>query len=309
MQQHTHYIIGAGAIGKALAVFLRQSGKQVCLVRASVTQQPPGRETIRVQVPGDQLLEATLDTVSLDLLPPLEGWLICTSKSHGNRELAAALLKNGTRAPLLLLQNGLGVESPFLEAGMETLFRSVLFATSQFTETGSIRFRHVADSVVGIIRGEAAGLQEAVDQLDNPFFPFRAETKLEPVIWTKAIVNSVFNSVCPLLETDNGIFTRHPQALELAKSLIRESVQVARKKHILLDESEILHRLLLISQVSSGQLISTYQDILQKRPTEIDSLNLALAREAQQLGIPEATLQTRLLGELVQWKAELTRAE
>lgn len=309
MKKDTLYIIGAGAIGKALAVFLHQQRKEVCLVRASVQRIPLHPQKIRVILPGENVLESTVNSASLDQLPVLEGLLICTTKSHGNRELAASLFPKSNSSPLLLLQNGLGVEAPFLDAGFGELYRSVLFATSQFSESGSLRFRPVADSLVGVIRGNPVGLQQVVEQLENPFFPFKAEKDLEPVIWTKVIVNAVFNAVCPLLETDNGIFTRNEKALSLARNLIRETVQVARAKNLQLDEQSALAKLLQISKASSGQLISTYQDILQKRPTEIDSLHFALDREAKALGIPEATRNTRLLGELVALKAELEKAE
>ena len=308
MKKDTLYIIGAGAIGKALAVFLKQQGRPVCLVRASVPHIPLYPEKIRVILPGEQILEATVDSISLDLLPLLEGLLICTTKSHGTRALASSLFPKSAGSPLLILQNGLGVEEPFLNTGFREVYRSVLFATSQFTEDGDIRFRPVAESLVGQIRGTAAGLRQVVAKLNNPHFPFSAESELEPVIWTKTIVNAVFNAVCPLLETDNGIFTRNEKALNMARDLIRESVQLARKKNILLDETSILDRLLQISKASSGQLISTYQDILQKRHTEIDSLHFALAREAEALGIPETIRKTHLLGELVALKAELERA-
>lgn len=42
----------------------------------------------------------------------------------------------------------------------------------------------------------------------------------------------------------------------------------------------MLQNVLAISKMSDGQKISTYQDILNKRETEIETLNLAVAKAA-----------------------------
>ena len=68
-------------------------------------------------------------------------------------------------------------------------------------------------------------------------------------------------------------------------------------------------RLLQISQRSDGQLISTLVDINQGRRTEIDTLNLAVAHLADQLGRPELASLTRLLGKLVQLKADINHVK
>jgi 2-dehydropantoate 2-reductase len=66
----------------------------------------------------------------------------------------------------------------------------------------------------------------------------------------------------------------------------------------------ILSRLLLISKSSDGQLISTYQDILNKRNTEIETMNMSIARVAESVGRSSLIKQTKLLGELIQIKSE-----
>ncbi|WP_071836934.1 ketopantoate reductase family protein [Terrimonas ferruginea] len=115
-------------------------------------------------------------------------------------------------------------------------------------------------------------------------------------------MNSVFNSVCPLLETDNGIFHRNVAALEIARTVIAECIAVARTQGISLTASEVEESLLKISKLSDGQLISTYQDILAGRRTEIDTLNFEIVRMAGNVNVSN----TKLLGELVRLKADMS---
>jgi len=64
----------------------------------------------------------------------------------------------------------------------------------------------------------------------------------------------------------------------------------------------VMDNLLLISRASDGQLISTLQDIRNHRPTEIATLNLAIAGMAS---TEQAVIQTRLLGQLILLKSQI----
>lgn len=120
------------------------------------------------------------------------------------------------------------------------------------------------------------------------------------------IVNCVFNSVCPLLSIDNGIFHRNNEALAIGKRIIKECIQVANACGVPLPEEEVTETLLAISRSSDGQLISTLQDINEHRPTEIATLNLEIARIAKELGMEDMVKETRLLGELTAIKSSLS---
>ena len=149
-------------------------------------------------------------------------------------------------------------------------------------------------------------LNSIVEQLDSSNFPFKAEPNIQTVIWKKAIANSVFNSICPLLEVDNGIFHRDKDALEMAKRVIIECISISRETGISLSAHEVVESLLLISKSSDGQLISTLQDIRNGRKTEIETLNFEIVKIATKLGKEDLVKETKLLGELVRMKSEIS---
>jgi 2-dehydropantoate 2-reductase len=157
------------------------------------------------------------------------------------------------------------------------------------------------------VKREETDLKSIVDLLDNPYFKFREEDNIQKVVWQKAIINSVFNSVCPLIEIDNGIFHRDKKSLEIGRNVIKECTSIANAMGIGLDEKEIEEQLLTISKRSDGQLISTFIDIQNKRQTEIDTLNFEIVRIAAALGKEDLVKETKLLGELVKMKSELNR--
>lgn len=305
-QEQPVFIIGNGVIGKALAVALALNGKNVTILRGSVDEPGFYRESIRVET-GHDVFEAEINIGSISNYEQLEGLILLTNKSFGNEQLAARLKARALSSPIVFLQNGLHIESSFLDAGFSDLYRCVLFTTSESGGKNQVRFKPVAPSPIGIINGTEEGLAAIVAQLNTSIFSFRAELDIQPVIWKKAISNCVFNSVCPLLEVDNGIFHRDSAALEIGKKVVGECLSVARALGIRLTEQEVIENILTISKFSDGLRISTYQDILNKRQTEIESLNFAIAAAAQRLGnIPVPT--TLLLGEIIRVKSGIFAA-
>lgn len=300
---NTIYIIGNGVIAKALAVALAINGRSVTILRGSVDNTGTSRELVEVDT-GEERLSAHIEISSINSYEKLDGLIVLTNKSFGNEQVARKLHAKAKHSPIVFLQNGLHVESCFSDMGFENLYRCVLMATSQAAGENSVRFRLVAASPLGIIAGSEEMLLNIVTQLNTSTFSFRAEPDIQPFIWKKVISNCVFNSICPLLEVDNGVFRRNAAVLEVGKQVIRECLIVAREHGIRLTEEEIVQNILSISEMSDGQKISTYQDILNRRETEIDSMNLEIARLAKLLGnitVPA----TSLLGELIRLKSNI----
>ena len=292
----TIYILGSGTIGFALAANLAHAGRDVIAVRTS--RDDIDKTTLPV-VAGmtENQIKASIETISLSKLSHLKGILVVTAKSYANETIAAQLRGKTADSPIILLQNGVGVETPFLNAGFSQVYRCVLYATSRAASENEFRFRPITASPIGIIRGNEAGLNRCISALHTDGFPFRAEADIQREVWKKAIINAVFNSICPLLEVDNGIFIRDESVREMASEIIQECVMLIEKLKVNLTQTEIMEQLLAISKRSDGQLISTLQDIQAGRQTEIESLNLEIARIAAsvQMELPK----TELLGRMI----------
>ncbi len=298
-QTNRIYVLGAGAVGLPLATYLASAGRDVILVRTSRSNGLQERIKIAVHSGEGSGLSVSVDSIPLAQLTAVNGLVVVTAKSYANRTIASALAAKGFSGPLVVLQNGIGVENPFLEARFPQMFRCVLYVTSQTTSVNTVRFRQIASCPMGVIKGEAAVLEQCVEALTTPSFQFHREERIQREIWKKAIVNSVFNSICPLLEIDNGIFDRDPEVAGLAAEIVGECVALAEARGISLAVPEVMEQIIRISRGSSGLLISTLQDIQNGRETEMEYLNLELARLAATT-MPKLNLaKTGLLGRLV----------
>jgi 2-dehydropantoate 2-reductase len=300
------YILGSGAVGFPLAAYLAHAGRDVVAVRTSRGDVP--RSTITVSVrSGDERLSAAVETVSLSQLESLDGTVVVATKSYANEAVAQELRSKAPASPIVVMQNGVGVERPFLDAQFPRVYRCVLYVTSQGIGEHEFSFRPVTASPIGVVSGDEAELERCVEALHTSGFPFRREANIQREVWKKAIINSVFNSICPLLDVDNGIFARDDGAADLAAEVVRECVALTDRLGLGLSEHELMEQLLLISKRSDGQLISTLQDIRLGRLTEIAFLNLEIARIAASLQPRLAVPKTELLGKLIAAKSAQRR--
>ncbi|WP_200978197.1 ketopantoate reductase family protein [Echinicola sp. 20G] len=301
------YIIGAGAIGKTLAVCLSLNGSDVQVIRGSVDEGSEYVEKFTLYLKSGEVLTSDIKINYLNSCSTFDGLIILANKSFGNRELAKKLKDKAKNTPLVILQNGLNIEQSFLNRDFQEIYRCVLFATCQNITPNEISYKPVAPSPIGIIKQHSSLLKPIVDILNTPNFGFVSEDNIEKIIWKKAIANCVFNSICPLLEVDNGIFYRDAHAFEIAKSIIRECTLIANNNGIGLTVKEVEEQVISISKMSEGQFISTLQDIRNNRKTEIESLNLEVYRMAKQMNLESKVQQTKLLGDLVMIKSELNQ--
>jgi 2-dehydropantoate 2-reductase len=305
------YVLGCGAIGFPLAAYLANAGRRVIAVRTSREDIPQSTVTVTVD-DGANCISVPVETISLSKLTDLNGIVVIATKSYANDAIALALKDKPVTGSIVIMQNGVGIEKPFLDAGFSPIYRCVVLLSSQATSESKSDFRVrriAAASPIGSINGDEIGLNQCVAALTTDEFPFSSEANIQREIWRKTIVNSVFNSICPLLDADNGIFARNEEAANLAKEIVRECITLTNKLNLGLSESELMEQIIRASEQMDGQMVSTLQDIHMGNQTEIDTLNLEIAHIADsmqpQIDLPE----TALLGKMIVAKSLQQRSE
>jgi len=305
--QPSVYVLGCGAVGMALAAALAGEGRPTVAVRTSGPDQRAAR--LGVSLRGISRARIPIETVPLEALGDLAGIVVIAAKAHANERIAERLKRRGVEGPVVLLQNGMGVERPFLQSRhFRQVCRGVLYLSAQKDSGDEISLRVAASAPLGVLRGNEEDLEPWVRALTTRWLPFHAERDIHWQVWRKTIVNSVFNTICPLLEADNGIFVREPLAAGLAREIVAEGVALAERHGAVLDGAEVMTQVLAISESSQGQWISTLQDLKSGRPTEMEFLNLELARLASAAEPKVDLRRTELLGRLVAEKSRLALA-
>ena len=229
-------------------------------------------------------------------------------KANATKEVAERFAPfAGPETLALTLQNGLGnaevLSSRFGEA------RTAAGVTSEgATYLGPGRIRHAGRgfTYLAMSDGDNSKLAPLSELLSAAGFENHLETEVDSLIWSKLIVNVGINALTALLGVPNGRLLDLEKARELMADLVAEASAVAAARGVRLTFADPLKAVLEVARKTADNRSSMLQDVDRDRPTEIDMINGAVVREADQLGIsvPVNRTLTRLVSAL-----ELARRE
>ena len=238
-------------------------------------------------------LEGRVDLVRVDrtrapLRPdeaPVDAAVVCV-KAYGNAwaaETAARIL--APDAVLVTVQNGLGnLEALSARVDPARVSVGVIYVGAEFdgreltatgagrVELGRPRDGTARDRLEALARALADGGM-TVNVVDDPW----------PSVWRKLVVNAAMNPTTAIFGLRNPDLPAHAAGRAIADELARETARVATAAGIAIDPEEapgMWH-----STAAFVNRSSMLQDVQAGRPTEIASINGAIAREGKRLGV------------------------
>lgn len=288
MTKHCWYIIGAGAIGCLWAAYWRQAGADVVLI----TPQPRTGNTLQLTI-ADNTVELPVQCLSLDQLvnsgATIDRLLITTKAQDTAAAMQAIAANISAQAILICLQNGM--------AGMTlpTLFPRQTVLTA-ITSDGAYRSSamsviHAGFGTTWLGCSQANGspstdLTAILQELPTAYLDIRLCENIERRQWQKLAINSAINALTVIYDCKNGELLNKPEALTQIAQLCQEFDQVASAARIEHDKAGDLN--LLVQQTLSNtaeNFSSMYQDIQQKKGSEIDFINGAICQLGRQYHI------------------------
>ena len=300
-------IVGAGAIGSVLGGFLAKAGHDVTLLGRAWHLETVKRQGLRITgLWGEHTVRMAAVTSREELrgAAPFD-WVFVCVKAHQTAEAAGWLPEvMGPQTRLCAFQNGL--------CNYETLCRSVapervalgrvIFGVE--LQPGSVRVTVCADDVlIGApdARFARQRLVELAAALQESGIPARVTASILTDLWAKVLYNCALNGLSTVLEVAYGKLLEHPAAVRVMEAVIDEAYRTADARGIALTPSRApAYRELLFTRlitVTAAHCSSMLQDVRRGRPTEIESLNGAIARMAAEAwtAAPMNALVTRLV--------------
>ncbi|MBL7139640.1 MAG: 2-dehydropantoate 2-reductase [Planctomycetes bacterium] len=284
-------IVGPGAVGLCVAVHLAgtDGGPRVTLVdhdagRAARLSARP----LRLRTEGG-ILEARVPVRLAPDEPP--DLVILATKAHqAGRAVAAAAAWIG-RAPLVTLQNGLGVTEEVAAALPRTgVITGVTYQAANVVAEGEVHHAANVLTHLGYLAGPADAVAEAVaDLFARAGLPARVEADMTPVVWWKLLINAAINPVAALAGVRNGEVAHRPTLAALVSALADEGQAVARAEGVRLPGEDAAAAALQTARATAANRCSMLQDLDAGRPTEVEYLNGAIVRLAAARGVSVPT--------------------
>jgi len=286
-------VIGAGAIGSLFAAHLANVAEVLVLTRRQEHADALNDHGLRVSGRHDFTARVTAAT-DPRRLPEFDVGIIAT-KANGVEDAAAALGGRFAAATIMTVQNGLGAEETVHRHGEWLLISSVTFMSG--TKHSDTHVEYILDTPTWLGPYGATPyerVQELAKLLVDSGLEAEALPDLRPAQWSKLIFNATVNGVAALTGLPHDAhFAAENEESDLGRlvhALVDEGKRVAAGASVeLRDDPWEMN--VLATKRGSAHYPSMLEDVEARRPTEVESINGALVREAEQHGV-DAPLQT-----------------
>jgi 2-dehydropantoate 2-reductase len=280
-------IVGCGAIGSLFAAHLAQlDGVEVWaydVVPAHV--DAINRDGLKL-VGEAELIARVQATTQAGEIPPCDYGIVAV-KSMFTRAAIEATAHAFTSGCVASVQNGIGNEEIIAEH-VARVIRGTMFPAGRVIEPGVVSMETRGDTWLGPFEPKPAPM-EAVTRLADAITTGGMNTRALPdargAQWTKLIFNASTNPLGALTGLTQGRLCELPDTRRLISQLVAEGKAVADALGIVLDSDPddlVDHS----ATVSYEHRASMLQDVLARRPTEIDALNGGIVRFGSEHGVP-----------------------
>ncbi|GAB6402133.1 2-dehydropantoate 2-reductase [Pseudocoprococcus immobilis] len=288
-------ILGAGAMGSLVGAFLIRGGADVILVDPYEAHMDTIRTTgLTMHINEETICQQIPTCYHADQAGPVDV-VICLVKSLFTEKAfleAKALFKPSTL--ILTLQNGLGNADTISHLfSPDRILQGVMKITSQLNAPGELT-SHILPEMTAIHIGTMNGNTDAIVAAQSLAVYWckgglKAEyhDNINDFIWGKAVNNIAINSACAITRLNIGSFLSEPKGWFITEQCIREVIAVANAKGIKLNFNTVTESIQKNTIPKFGSHYpSTAQDVMNKKTTEIETLNGAIVKYGKRLGIP-----------------------
>lgn len=297
MASLTHWhILGAGSLGCLWAYYLAKAGHTVTLIARNAAQQKALHAILPITLikGGKTYYSGNIGVTSPAELSnngkPIRHLLVCLKAYQTADALSAIKPLVSNNATVVLMQNGMGNQQLLLDALPQ---RAVYMAltTEAACKRNILTVEHTGSGntqlgALGPVTDPALPQKMACDLVIS------LHPDIQAALWQKLVVNCCINPLTVIYRCRNGALADNNAAQDQIRAIIHESRNVAQalgKQHYL-DGIEL--KVAEVIEKTAQNTSSMLQDILQKRPTEIDYINGFISKTGRQQEIATPTNDT-----------------
>ena len=292
-------IVGAGAMGCLFAARMVEGAADVTLVDVDKPRlEALARDGVSLNDDSGERVVPVKAGLAAEISGPVDLILMFTKGLHTAAAAKSTAHLDGGQTYALTLQNGVGNAEVMAQVfppdrvlhGIAELPADLHGPTTVSSHgKGALRLG-------GYTPAANAGTPMAVELLTKAGFQTIADPDVEAAIWEKLAFNAALNSVGAVLGMTNGQVADSPSR-RIAYAIASETAETASAKGIRVDSKAIREKIDYALAHHRGHKASMLQDRLAGRKTEIETINGAVVRAAESLGV--AAPVTSVLADLI----------
>lgn len=303
-------VIGAGAMGGLFGGLLAEAGHDVIMIEVSARQiEAISANGLRLETEG-RVRDLRIPIGLAHSFAEARDLVIVFTKGMHTRDAvqqAAHLVGPETR--VLTLQNGLGNSDAIAEVLPQA---PILIGMTNWPAD-----LHAPGHVISRGRGEVRlwsasrafdpAIERVAEILDKAGLHCTADPQVEVSIWEKVAFNAALNSLCAATGVSVAAVGHSRSGRQLAYNIAAETLAVAKAAGLAVDLQRVEAAFEHAFREHGDHKPSMLQDIIAGRPTEIDTINGAVVRRTEFIGLDAPT--TRILADLVRLREDLDRPQ
>ena len=296
-------IIGAGAVGIAMAASLKEQGMDVSIMSSSSTADFVEKNGVKrsgifreISIPaGEITVYRTYEEIKTGF-----NYAIISTKTMANAEIAEKLHENPgilvENGKIVLFQNGWRTGDAFLKYFDEDQIYNARIITGfeRISPENSKVTVHTAPILLGSLYGKDNSPMEPLAKAINASgIPSEVSDDISKALWAKMLFNTTLNPLGAILNFSYGQLSESEYARNIMNHLIDETYAVLEALNYETfwstpDEyREVFYGKLVVDTYMHRS--STLQDIEKGQKTEIDTLNGCIIELARKNGLKTPT--------------------
>lgn len=287
-------MMGSGSVGTAVGGFMAKAGHRVTLVGRPAHMEAIRRHGLHISgIWGRHHIEDIACCTEVPAEGEFDLVLLTVKAFDTDSAIEAAAPCVGPETLVCSYQNGLSNADRIARVvgWPRTLGARVIWGT-RITEPGHVEVTVSANPTAIGAYHEDTPLDRVgaiVGAMNSAGIPTVFTEDIRAELWAKVAYNCALNPLCALLDCRYGDLTESPNTRRVMEGVIREIYTVAAAKGVVLfpgtaEEYADLFYTRLVPP-TANHFGSMREDFRQKRRTEIDALNGAIAHMGEQLEI------------------------
>ena len=284
-------VVGAGALGSAVAAALTGAGRDVLVVARGERLRALQAGPLRI-AGADGVHEVAVRAAGVDApLPAIDIAILCVKTFQLETALAGIGPALAGEGIVMTLQNG--VEAPDQVALAVPGITVAAGRAHGFFEMEGPVVRHVgvAPSILlGCVHGNRARVEQVLPEaFAGSGIPAAMAPDIRRSLWEKALLSAGLGSVAAALDVPAGSVLAHPDGPGLLHAALGEVAALACALGVALNAGDRQRAIDLIGGFPPGATTSLQRDLACGAPSEYAALTGAVQRLATEQGVPHPT--------------------
>lgn len=258
-------IIGGGSIGLLMSSYLVNQHDVTLYTHRTAQEINLRKKGLHLQVNSKKAYHRSINANHISDLASHDILFVCVKQPH-LQSLLPYLTSVDENTPIVFTQNGMGhieqirdLPNPIYIGIVEHGANRINDVTVNHLGQGKIK--------IGAYQDKKGQLIDIIRQLDQAPFPFEYAANWQKLLKEKLIVNAVINPLTAIFNVENGALIENVYIKKLAQAICEEVAEALQ-----LDFKSSWENIQAIAKNTKNNTSSMRADILQNRPTEIESI-------------------------------------